>query len=99
MVLIFSVLQVIQDEMRQRDVLLEDEEEDFLDEATVNPHSRGCPPARKCATSTRCAPRCAPRRRLRRLFLLLQRDWRHKRPRGWRRSSGARRLDRIRRGR
>ena len=45
MVLMFSVLQVIQDEMRQRDVLLEDEEEDFLDEATVNPHSRGCPPA------------------------------------------------------
>ena len=43
-VLIFSALQVIQDEMRQRDVLLEDEEEDFLDEATVNPHSRGCPP-------------------------------------------------------
>ena len=44
-VLMFSGLQVIQDEMRQRDVLLEDEEEDFLDEATVNPHSRGCPPA------------------------------------------------------
>lgn len=41
----FSGLQVVQDEMRQRDVLLEDEEEDFLDEATVNPHSKGCPPA------------------------------------------------------
>ena len=40
----FSGLQVIQDEMRQRDVLLEDEEEDFLDEATVNPEGRGCPP-------------------------------------------------------
>ena len=30
--------------MRQRDVLLEDDDEDFLDEATVNPLSRGCPP-------------------------------------------------------
>ena len=44
MFFIFSSPQVVQDELRQRDVLLEDEEEDFLDEATVNPHSRGCPP-------------------------------------------------------
>ena len=37
-------MQVVQDEVRQRDLVLEDEEEDFLDEATVNPEGRGCPP-------------------------------------------------------
>ena len=35
---------MVQDEVRQKDVLLDDEEEDFLDEATVNPDGRGCPP-------------------------------------------------------
>ena len=37
-------MQVVQDEVRQRDVMLDDEEEDFMDEATVNPDSQGCPP-------------------------------------------------------
>ena len=37
--------ELVQDEARQRELLLEDEEEDFLDEATVNPSGRGCPPA------------------------------------------------------
>ena len=38
-----SFLQVINDEMKQRELLMEDEEEDFLDECIVNPTGKGCP--------------------------------------------------------
>ena len=35
------------DQEKQKQLLQEDEEEDFLDEATVNPHGNDCPPALK----------------------------------------------------
>ncbi|XP_059612441.1 protein unc-80 homolog isoform X4 [Phlebotomus argentipes] len=35
------------DSEKQRQLLLQDEEEDFLDEACVNPHGNDCPPALK----------------------------------------------------
>lgn len=43
--------EVVTDEFRQRELLQEDEEEDFLDEAIVNPNGKGCPLVLKlCAT-------------------------------------------------
>ena len=43
--------EVVTDEVRQRELLQEDEEEDFLDEAIVNPNGKGCPVVLKlCAT-------------------------------------------------
>lgn len=36
---------VITDEAKQRQLLLEDEEEDFMDEASVNPNGSSCPAA------------------------------------------------------
>ena len=36
-------LKVINDEMKQRELLMADEEEDFLDECIVNPSGKGCP--------------------------------------------------------
>ena len=38
-----SFLKVISDEMKQRELLMDDEEEDFLDECIVNPSGKGCP--------------------------------------------------------
>ena len=38
-----SSLKVITDEMKQRELLMDDEEEDFLDECIVNPSGKGCP--------------------------------------------------------
>lgn len=34
---------MVTDEIRQRDLLIDDEEEDFLDECIVNPTGKGCP--------------------------------------------------------
>lgn len=43
--------EVVTDEVRQRELLQEDEEEDFLDEATVNVEGKGCPVVLKLCSS------------------------------------------------
>ena len=43
--------EVVTDEIRQRELLQEDEEEDFLDEAIVNPEGKGCPVVLKLCSS------------------------------------------------
>ena len=43
--------EVVADETRQRELLQEDEEEDFLDEAIVNPEGKGCPVVLKLCSS------------------------------------------------
>lgn len=41
----------LSDPEKQRQLLQQDEEEDFLDEACVNPHGNDCPPALKLIAS------------------------------------------------
>ena len=47
-----SCCKVINDEIRQRELLLDDEEEDFLDECIVNPSGKGCPTVLLLCAST-----------------------------------------------
>lgn len=42
-----QIASTLNDPEKQRQLLLQDEEEDFLDEACVNPHGNDCPPALK----------------------------------------------------
>lgn len=42
-----QINQTVNDVEKQKELLLQDEEEDFLDEACVNPHGNDCPPALK----------------------------------------------------
>merc|ERR1719300_799996 len=44
--------EVVSDEGRQRDLLMDDEEEDFLDECIVNPTGKGCPTVLLLCAST-----------------------------------------------
>ncbi|CAL7937444.1 unnamed protein product [Xylocopa violacea] len=44
-----QVIAMVSDESKQRDLIIEDEEEDFLDEASINGYGSQCPPALRLA--------------------------------------------------